>query len=442
MSKLRPSEQAEQPEPHAAATETQRAPAEWLRRVFRNSFTRQGRRYEVKRWAFKVQFQGQRRTFSLTGRTRAEAAREARDLHATIITQGWEAAMQRHRLQRSSGAMSPFPDNAPNAAKGELAYWRDRLIQRRYREARLLAGAEFSVRIEHDGAHSYFPLGSSDPDRAAARAKEVFQTICTAGWTAAFEQFEREITLAIFWADNPLAVTYTTLFTFVGTTPATAAAEIVGDRLRKRISVLEPDVTVHGCLRYWLDQQPGFACGTLFHTSEEAIAGLNWERTALVLINRTATSATQLTDFLKNRRPDIPVYSYRIHEESDQIFIAISGVSGGYILRRRLPTALFDPLHPAARLRTLSAKEASRHIQDYFQSFFGDPSAESEPLATVTLTSREQEILNHVSRGYLDKEIAHLLNISIWTVHNHVKNIYEKLGVHNRTEAALKLLQK
>lgn len=60
----------------------------------------------------------------------------------------------------------------------------------------------------------------------------------------------------------------------------------------------------------------------------------------------------------------------------------------------------------------------------------------------MTLTSREQEILNHVSRGYLDKEIAHLLNISIWTVHNHVKNIYEKLGVHNRTEAALKLLQK
>ena len=49
--------------------------------------------------------------------------------------------------------------------------------------------------------------------------------------------------------------------------------------------------------------------------------------------------------------------------------------------------------------------------------------------------------MTHLSRGALDKEIADLLNISIWTVHNHLKNIYEKLGVH-RTEAVMEYLQK
>ena len=47
-----------------------------------------------------------------------------------------------------------------------------------------------------------------------------------------------------------------------------------------------------------------------------------------------------------------------------------------------------------------------------------------------------------LSRGALDKEIADLLSISIWTVHNHLKNIYEKLGVQNRTEAVMEYLQK
>src|ERR1035437_3939649 len=50
--------------------EPPRAAAAWQRRVFRNSFTRQGQTYTAKGWAFKIQFQGHRRTFSLAGRTR------------------------------------------------------------------------------------------------------------------------------------------------------------------------------------------------------------------------------------------------------------------------------------------------------------------------------------------------------------------------------------
>jgi len=58
------------------------------------------------------------------------------------------------------------------------------------------------------------------------------------------------------------------------------------------------------------------------------------------------------------------------------------------------------------------------------------------------LTHREHEVLALLSKGYVDKEIADSLRISIWTVHGHVKNIFEKLGVHTRTEAVIKFLQK
>jgi DNA-binding CsgD family transcriptional regulator len=47
-----------------------------------------------------------------------------------------------------------------------------------------------------------------------------------------------------------------------------------------------------------------------------------------------------------------------------------------------------------------------------------------------------------MAKGQLAKEIAEALDISIWTVHGHVKSIFEKLKVHTRTEAVVKFLQK
>jgi len=58
------------------------------------------------------------------------------------------------------------------------------------------------------------------------------------------------------------------------------------------------------------------------------------------------------------------------------------------------------------------------------------------------LTPREQGILNLLSRGCVDNEIARALRISPWTAHGHVKNIFEKIDVHSRVEAVLKFLQK
>lgn len=442
MAKRCSSKKVRRPGLEAAGRWPERAASAWQRRVFRNWFTRQGHSYTVKGWAFRIQFQGQRRTFSLAGRTRAEAAQEARQLYGAIVSQGWESAIALHRSQRWPGTGTPAPAAAAHLLKGELSYWEQRLIQRRYHEARLAVSAEYSVRIERDGAYAYFPLGSNDPRLAAAMARDIHQTILASGWPAAFERFEREITLAIFWSDNPAAATYATLFTFLREPPASSPPAVVGDYVRKPLVVLEPDPTTHLCLRYWLDRQPGFTCPAVYRAAQGAFDALAEAGTALVLVNRVAPDMTQLTERVRARWPGLPVFPYLIHEDSDQIWISVSGVSGGYIYRRRLPTALLDPLQPAAHARTLTAAEAGRHIRNYFQSFFGDPGAATQPVGSVALTNREQEILNHISRGYLDKEIAQVLNISIWTVHNHVKNIYDKLGVHNRTEAVLKYLQR
>jgi DNA-binding NarL/FixJ family response regulator len=419
-----------------------RRPEAWLRRVFRNTFTRNGRARQVRHWSFKAQFQGRRRTFSLPGRSRAAAAREARRLHQVLLRQGWEAAMALNREQLQPKAGPPAPAGAGRALKRDLDCWEQRLIQRSYREARLRKGPELSVRVERDGVYAFFPLGSNEPRLAAAAAREIDQAVLTQGWPAALERYEREITLAIFWSENPAAATYSTLFTMRREPPPPKAAASAENSPRKRVVVLEPDPTTHLCLRYWLNLQPGFDCPAIYHTAPEALAALSRGEDSLALVNRMAPDMARFVERLQRQRPGLPLFPYRIHEDSDQIWFCVSGVSGGYIYRRRAPVELFDPLQPAARIETLTSAEAKRHIHSYFGSFFGPPGAERLSLSPTVLTRREQEVLHHLSSGYLDKEIAGLLGLSIWTVHNHMKSIYDKLGVHNRTEAVLRYLQR
>ena len=58
------------------------------------------------------------------------------------------------------------------------------------------------------------------------------------------------------------------------------------------------------------------------------------------------------------------------------------------------------------------------------------------------LSAREQEVLDHLSHGFLYKEIAEKMGISYETVHTYIRRIYEKLHVHTRTEAVAKFLRR
>ena len=67
--------------------------------------------------------------------------------------------------------------------------------------------------------------------------------------------------------------------------------------------------------------------------------------------------------------------------------------------------------------------------------------AANKSKACENLTSREEEILGLLAKGYLAKEIADQLCISFFTVRFHIRKIYEKLHVRSKTEAILKYLE-
>ncbi|MFO1497315.1 MAG: response regulator transcription factor [Verrucomicrobiota bacterium] len=291
----------------------------------------------------------------------------------------------------------------------------------------------------------FLPLGTDIEEKAAFKAALIHRDVRSAGWLAVLQRYPREFTLAIFWREDPMVFTYTTLYTIPNSVQGLPAARLSsvprGDLVS--VAVVESDANCRRALENWVATLPGYRCGGGFAHPKEALAALRHAPVDLVLANRllARSAANQLAAALGNRQRYTPILTYRVYDSSDELFVSQPGVSGGYYFRRRPPKDLLDPIRDTWNRRAPSPPEWQASISGYIQRMFLCPERLHPAPVPTCLTSREQDILTCLCRGIPDKEIASTLEISPWTVHTHLKKIYEKLGVHSRTEAVLKFWQ-
>ena len=414
-------------------------PAYWRTRVFRNSYVRAGKLHRVRGWSAKVQHQGVRRTISLGAVDQDVAAAKAASLFARIQQHGWPALDQGARPSVTAVSGEADPSES-------VDYWRLRLVERKYR-AKPDAKPEFSCRIEYDGAGCYFPLGTLNEAHAAEESLAIFNCVTGEGWEAAAARHRRELTLALFWSGSPFCCTYTTIHTRLGRARRLAKRGAAA-AVSVNVFVVEQDGTVAASLCELTNQASGFVC----RRSVPDIASLRdlgqVDEPGLLLVNRDLPgfSGEELDACFKQRYPGCPVVAFSTFEDSEQLFNSTAGSHYGYYLHRTPPGQvlhLLDENIPSSnRVLRLDPVSLSRWVRHYFKKqvdfLVGDPGGDTLP----HLTPREHQVMNHLCRGALDKEIAEWLQISAWTVHNHLKNIYEKLSVQNRTEAVMEYLQK
>ena len=416
-------------------------PAYWRTRVFRNSYVRAGKLHRVRGWSAKIQYHGVRRTLSLGAVDQDVAAAKAASLFARIQQHGWPALGQRE------GNIRPSVVAAPDEAdpRESVDYWRLRLVERKYRAAPD-AKPELSCRIEHDGAGCYFPLGTLNEAQTAERALEIFNCVIREGWESAYTRHRRELTFALFWSGSPFCCTYTTIHTRPGGARRLAKRD-GADAVSVNVFVVEQDATVAASLLGLTNQTPGFACRETFADIGSLRELGSADEPGLLLVNRglPGFSGEELDASFKQRFPDCPVVPFGTFEDSEQLFNSTAGSHYGYYLHRTPPGRMLHLLEESAAAKRKSRQNTaslSRWVRQYFKKqidfLTGDPGKDTLP----HLTPREHQVMTHLCRGALDKEIAEMLQISAWTVHNHLKNIYEKLGVQNRTEAVMEYLQK
>jgi DNA-binding NarL/FixJ family response regulator len=413
--------------------------------LFRNTFTYKGHRFEVKHWSVKIQEGLIRKTISLRSANRDQAAIEACRRYEQIVNHGWESLSGRqNRAGLELGYSTGSVDTAgPNRVDAQ--YWSQRLIHRKYTEAFSANGnRELSVRIDHAGTSHYFPLGTYKRKLATDRAVQIYHGITGEGWDAANTRFARELSIAFRWLDDPVAWTYTTIHTRINTgwtspRPGSSKPDAGLD-----VAIAESDPGIRQALAWCINQQAGFRCNTTFANASIALKETPRQNIHLLLVNQSLSdlAGTVCLEQLRPIAPKVAGLIFSVYEDCDQLFKCAPGGAASYVFRRTLPVRILEPIADAAGKQFLSRENIADRIRSYFQVTVAALPAGTLAQALTTLTQREHEILGLLSKGQPDKEIADLLRISTWTVHGHLKKIFEKLGVHNRTEAVLTYLHK
>ena len=138
---------------------------------------------------------------------------------------------------------------------------------------------------------------------------------------------------------------------------------------------------------------------------------------------------------IRVRFPQIPVLALTVHDSDDKVFDALCAGASGYLLKNTLPERLLDALREVAAGGAPMSPEVARRVVRLFREF------RPPDQASYHLTPQESELLKLLADGHHRKTAAHELGISVNTVSFHLKNIYEKLQVHSKTEAVAKALR-
>jgi DNA-binding NarL/FixJ family response regulator len=202
------------------------------------------------------------------------------------------------------------------------------------------------------------------------------------------------------------------------------------------VAIVEDDDRFRKSLARWIDGTPGLRCAGHYATAEAALKAIPPTEANVVImdINLPVMSGIECVRKLRAVKPSLQVIMLTVYEDSDLIFRALQAGAHGYLLKRSSPDQILEAIVDVSRGGAPMTSPIARKVVQSFQ----EKGLSHEDQAS--LTQREEEILGHVVKGFSNKEIADVLSISVETIRVHLKNIYEKLHVRSRTEAAVKCL--
>lgn len=205
-------------------------------------------------------------------------------------------------------------------------------------------------------------------------------------------------------------------------------------RMMISVSIVEDDAQARKVLVEWIKRAEGFKYISDHGTGENALEALPEQRPNVVLmdINLPKMNGVECVRKLKPILPETQFVMLTVYEDADHIFNALAAGATGYLLKHTPRSELLAALREVNHGGSPMASNIARRVVQSFQ--------ESHPLSAngAELSAREQEVLNLLARGFLYKEIADSLNISVATVNTYIRRIYEKLHVRSRAQAVAK----
>lgn len=205
-----------------------------------------------------------------------------------------------------------------------------------------------------------------------------------------------------------------------------------------QVAIVEDNAALGNGLRKIVESANDFRCVGVWTSAEDALKKVEAFLPQVILmdINLPGMSGIEATARIKQYLPEIQVIMVTVYRDHDQIFAALKAGASGYLLKRSTPEEVRQAIRDVrSGGAPMSAEIARRVVEAFYQPSTKSSSAAAEE---VKLSKRETEILEFLSKGLANKEIADRLDISVETVRVHLRRVYEKLHVHSRTEAAMK----
>ena len=200
-----------------------------------------------------------------------------------------------------------------------------------------------------------------------------------------------------------------------------------------RVAIIDDDRGLRESLSTIIDAAPGFRCAGAFPSIEEGLPALRTAGADVLLldIQLPGMQGDEAIESLREACPSIRILMLSVYSDRDRLFTSICNGAHGYLLKSTPPARLLDAITAARDGGSPFSPEMASHMVGLFQ----------KTGSRSKLTSQEHRLLVWLAEGYSYQAAADKMNVSVNTIRNYVRAIYDKLHVHSKSEAVGKALR-
>jgi DNA-binding NarL/FixJ family response regulator len=210
-----------------------------------------------------------------------------------------------------------------------------------------------------------------------------------------------------------------------------------------RVAIVEDHPAYREVISEIVEAMPDFELVGVFSALEGSFDALANADIVLMDIGLPGMTGIEGVSRVKEKNPSVKIIMVTNYNDDERVFQAIAAGADGYLLKKTSTTKILEAITETMHGGASMAPFIARRMLDVLRSQSLPKNQQSPPPAPdpTLLSEREREVLGLLIDGMNYRSIATKLFISPDTVRNHIRNIYEKLHVHSRSEAVAKAIR-
>lgn len=204
-----------------------------------------------------------------------------------------------------------------------------------------------------------------------------------------------------------------------------------------RIIIYDDVEELRDSLTLLLDSEEGFEVLGSFDNCETAAVDVREMKPDVILMDIDMPNRTGIEGVRAIREVDstVKIIMLTVFDDNKNVFESLRAGANGYLLKKTAPARLIEHIREVQAGGAPMTASVATQVLNMFASFTSTESVD------FNLSDREKQVLQLLVEGNSYKMVGAEMNLSIDTIRSHIRNIYEKLQVHSKSEAVAKAIK-